>query len=219
MSLYSDFVKANIHKVPGKTQPERMRAVAKLWQQHKKKGGSGVQKNDAADSDIPDAVGSDQEGGCCDGSDESPQKGPVKGSGGKGKWRRGAKGGRRSKEIVSEAPSDGSGEAVLPRGGGEAVMVNGGGEAVFKRGGGNDYALFGNDELPALGPANQFGGGILSGVLGMMGLGMPDRDQEGGMLRPPPDTMKGEGFDDVMNAIGTAGRTISSFAPLAAMFI
>ena len=35
MSLYSQFVKQNIHSVPGATQTERMRNVAKLWQQHK----------------------------------------------------------------------------------------------------------------------------------------------------------------------------------------
>lgn len=41
MSKYTDFVKAHIHKVPGKTMPDKMRAVGALWRRQKS-GGKGL---------------------------------------------------------------------------------------------------------------------------------------------------------------------------------
>lgn len=111
MSLYSEFVRQNIHSVPGATQTERMRNVAKLWQQHKAgkagkaprkrtkrgKGASDAAAPPLADPADPSAAVAAQEGGCC-------------GTSGGGRRRR-----KRGGDIVAPAaPIQWSGGALNP---------------------------------------------------------------------------------------------------------
>ena len=110
MSLYSQFVKEQIHSVPGATQTERMKNVAKLWQQHKAgKAGKAPRRRKrgkGAEDSVADTVAAaaPQDGGCC--------------SSGSGRRRRGRKSGG---EIVAEAaPVQWSGGALNPLASGSA---------------------------------------------------------------------------------------------------
>lgn len=115
MGAYQDFVKAHIHSAPGATQPERLKAVAAMWQAFKAKHmGKGM---DPGNSDIPQG----QSGGCtnCGGRMKRLKKPPMsvaepQNGGGRKKKQMGAgkkqKGGGRKRkggQIASEDPGQG----------------------------------------------------------------------------------------------------------------
>jgi len=101
-SAYAQFVRENVGKMSGATQPERMKQVAALWRQKKGQQGKG--------DDIPHNLGKGQKVRI---EEQAPPPAAAKGRGrkrggcadcGKGKGLKNGGRRRRAGEIVAEAP-------------------------------------------------------------------------------------------------------------------
>ena len=75
MSAYQAFIRDNVGKMPGATQPERMRQAAALWQ--KKKHGKG----DAVPEEAPPAEKKGKGKATAPPADMIPEEPPAKGKG------------------------------------------------------------------------------------------------------------------------------------------
>ena len=187
MSAYQAFVRDNVGKMSGATQPERMKQVAALWRQ--KKGSQG--KGDAVPEQTPPPPPSKGKGkAAAPPADMIPEEPPAKGKGrkrggcascdqkasGRVRKAKGAQTGgrrRRAGQIVAEA-------APMQWRGGSY------GQGIGEPG-------FGSLDMGNSLPRPRYGLGAFAPLVGRVG---------GGIKMPPDQGQSGEGFMD--NLFGMA---------------